>query len=77
MNPIHAACAFAAGALTMYFLDPEQGRRRRALVRDQLVHYRTVARREAVGHAKDLRNRAQGVAAEAQSAVETARERML
>ena len=25
------------GALAMYFLDPEKGRRRRALIRDQLV----------------------------------------
>lgn len=72
MNPIHIACAFAAGAATMYFLDPQQGRRRRALVRDQLVHARHVARDEATGRAKDLRNRAQGVVAETVGAVERA-----
>ena len=56
--------AFGLGAVAMYYLDPEQGRRRRALVRDQLVHLRVRASKEAVGHAKDLRNRAQGVVAE-------------
>lgn len=61
MNPI---LSFALGALAMYYFDPEQGRRRRALVRDQLVHLRTKARKEVVGQAKDLRNRAQGMAAE-------------
>jgi len=56
--------AFGLGAIAMYYLDPEQGRRRRALVRDQLVHLRVRARKEAVGHAKDLHNRVQGVVAE-------------
>jgi hypothetical protein len=65
MNPIHAVCAFGLGALTMYYFDPQQGARRRALVRDQLVHARTVARREAEKKAKDLRNRARGAVAEA------------
>lgn len=36
--------SFGLGALAMYLLDPEQGRRRRALMRDQLVH----AKRRAV-----------------------------
>jgi hypothetical protein len=64
MNPIHAVCAFGLGALTMYYFDPQQGRRRRALVRDQLTHARTLVRREAAGKAKDLKNRAHGAVAE-------------
>jgi hypothetical protein len=31
---------FIAGLLVMYYLDPHQGRRRRALVRDKVVHMR-------------------------------------
>ena len=30
--------AFGAGALTMYFADPNHGRRRRATLRDVFVH---------------------------------------
>ena len=37
---------FGLGALTMYLLDPEQGRRRRALLRDQFTHAKHVARRK-------------------------------
>jgi hypothetical protein len=33
---------FGLGALTMYLLDPEHGRRRRARMRDQLIHARRV-----------------------------------
>jgi hypothetical protein len=31
--------ALGAGALAMYYFDPSQGRRRRALVRDRFAHY--------------------------------------
>ncbi|HEX5480314.1 MAG TPA: BON domain-containing protein [Dehalococcoidia bacterium] len=34
--------SIGAGALLMYYIDPELGRRRRALVRDQLTHVRHV-----------------------------------
>jgi hypothetical protein len=47
--------ALGLGALAMYFLDREQGPRRRALARERLV---------------DLRNRAKGLAAEAQRTVQ-------
>ena len=50
--------AFAIGALAVYFFDPVSGKRRRALARDH-----------AEGTAKDLRNRAYGVAAEARGIV--------
>lgn len=51
--------ALGIGALAMYFFDPENGRRRRALLRDKAVHYN-----------KDLRNRAQGAVAETRAFVE-------
>jgi hypothetical protein len=62
--------AFGLGALAMYFFDPVSGRRRRALARDQLVHARHEIGDYAEGTAKDLRNRAYGLAAEARSLVE-------
>lgn len=34
-----AAAGVVLGALAMFIFDPEQGRRRRALARDKLVHY--------------------------------------
>ena len=36
-KPLLAITALVSGAAAMYFLDPEQGRRRRAQVRDQVV----------------------------------------
>jgi hypothetical protein len=45
---------FGLGALTMYLLDPQQGRRRRALIRDQI---------------NQVSHRAHGVGLEAQRAV--------
>lgn len=52
----------------MYLFDPDRGRRRRGLIRDQLVH--GIHELEEVGEAaasrgRDLRNRAQGMVAEA------------
>jgi osmotically-inducible protein OsmY len=35
----------AAGALAMYYMDPNQGRRRRALVRDKMAHFKNVMTR--------------------------------
>lgn len=52
------------GAGTMYLLDPDRGRRRRALVRDKFNRATHVVSREAGKTARDLRNRAQGVIAE-------------
>src|ERR687892_2148790 len=59
--------AAAAGAGVMYILDPDLGRRRRALVRDQLAR---VAHRtgDAVDTtSRDVSNRARGVVAELRS----------
>jgi len=57
------------GAAVMYFFDPISGKRRRALLRDKVNHYQKEAREYAAGAAQDLRNRAQGVVAEARGVV--------
>jgi len=62
--------AFGLGALAMYFFDPVSGKRRRALVRDQLAHARHEIGDYAEGTTKDLRNRAYGLVAEARGLVE-------
>lgn len=59
------------GALAMYLLDPQQGRRRRALVRDQWTHAKRVVRERAAGTARDLSNRAYGAAMEARRSIKT------
>jgi len=64
-----AAAGYLLGALTMFVFDPQQGRRRRALVRDKMVQYGNEASDLVSGTAKDLRNRAQGVAAETRDMV--------
>ncbi len=51
----------------MYFLDPDRGRRRRALAADKTVRWRRKAREAAGATTRDLRNRAQGMAAEVRS----------
>jgi gas vesicle protein len=62
--------AFAIGALAVYFFDPVSGKRRRALLRDQMVHAQREIGDYAEGTAKDLRNRAQGLVADARGMVE-------
>jgi hypothetical protein len=54
----------AAGLGLMYFLDPDQGRRRRALARDQMMHaaHRTGDAMDATS--RDLANRAKGAVAD-------------
>jgi len=64
-----AAAGFVLGALTAFIFDPQQGRRRRALVRDKMVRYGNEVSDYVSGTAKDLRNRAQGVAAETRGMV--------
>jgi gas vesicle protein len=59
----------AVGAAAMFIFDPQQGRRRRALARDQLVRAGHQTADFVEGKSKDLRNRAQGVAAETRGAV--------
>jgi hypothetical protein len=51
----------ATAATAMYFFDPDRGRRRRALVRDQLVHLSRVVRHELEAEVRDAGNRLRGV----------------
>jgi hypothetical protein len=66
------ACAFlcgaALGAAVMYFLDPQGGRRRRALARDKAYSLALDAGDYARKTAVDLGNRAKGLAHEARRA---------
>lgn len=57
----------ALGAGTMYFLDPQRGRRRRAMVRDKTNHAVNAVGREIGKASRDLRNRTRGLVAEARS----------
>ena len=58
-----------SGAALMYFLDPDRGRRRRALVSDQVTGLAHDAQ-DAIGKKqRDLQNRAKGVWAETRKAV--------
>jgi hypothetical protein len=66
---------FALGALAMYLLDPVQGNRRRALVRDKMTSARVKARRQAEATATDLANRARGLQAEARHVADVVAER--
>ena len=53
------------GATLMYFLDPDRGRRRRALLRDQIVHAGRRLREARRITAVDVVNRSNGLLAEA------------
>jgi uncharacterized membrane protein len=56
--------AFGAGALTMYFADPNRGRCRRATLRDAFVHSGHEVERFAQRFGRDVEHRAEGVVAE-------------
>ena len=56
-----ALLAIVAGAAAAYMLDPVQGRRRRALVRDKMATATRQGREFADAAARDFRYRAQGV----------------
>jgi len=64
-----AAIGAGVGALAMFVFDPDSGRRRRAQARDKLTHYGREATNAVESTARDLRNRAQGLAAEARGTV--------
>ncbi len=56
--------AAAAGAMSMYLLDPDHGRRRRAVMRDRLASGISRLDEATSIASRDLRNRARGVAHE-------------
>ena len=58
-----------SGLAIMYFFDPNEGRRRRTLLRDQITKWTRIGRESFAGKAKDVQNRAQGVMYEARKAV--------
>ena len=64
MNITSLLVGAGAGAGLMYLLDPVQGNRRRALVRDQLVRARHLTEDAMDATSRDMRNRARGVVAE-------------
>ncbi len=51
------------GAAAMYVLDPQGGRRRRALARDKAVSFANKTGRVVGARSRDLANRAKGMAA--------------
>lgn len=55
------------GAGLMYYFDPDRGRRRRALFRDQIDHRSHLLRSFSEKAARDARNRARGLAAESRA----------
>jgi hypothetical protein len=70
MKSIFAIFAgFGIGALLMYLFDPQGGNRRRALIRDKAIKLNRQTRETIEGTAKDLSNRAKGIAHELKSAV--------
>jgi hypothetical protein len=60
---IFRIAALGIGAIAMYYLDPASGKRRRALLRDQVVHAKHRISDYTEHKARDLRNRAQGLVA--------------
>src|SRR6266446_3741010 len=55
------------GTVVMYMLDPDRGNRRRAVLRDKLAYATKKTGKGIEITARDLRNRAQGIAASIQS----------
>lgn len=60
----HFLGAAAAGAISMYLLDPDHGRRRRAVMRDRLTSGMSRLDDATSVASRDLRNRARGIAHE-------------
>ena len=67
MNKRTALVGVGVGAALMYFLDPDRGRRRRALVRDKVEAAGNKAQDYAEQMGRDLGNRAYGMFAETKS----------
>ena len=64
----------ALGAGLMYVLDPERGRRRRALMNDKLTSWCSHSARATGSKARHLSNRAKGLMHETRSALASAAE---
>ena len=66
---IRLLTALAAGAAAMFLLDPADGRRRRARLRDKFVSAGHAARRVAAARGGYLADRSRGLVAEARAVV--------
>jgi uncharacterized membrane protein len=69
MRSARMLVAAGLGATLMYFLDPGQGRRRKAVLRDRAMHFGRATRDLVDGGLRDLSNRAAGFAAQVQGAL--------
>jgi uncharacterized membrane protein len=67
VNPGLLFSSFGLGALLVYLLDPERGRRRRALARDKLVSAAHGVKDAVDTTTRDVTNRARGTVAEIRS----------
>lgn len=65
MNTRDVLAGAGIGAAVAFMLDPGRGRRRRALLRDKVAHATRKTREGLEATARDVGNRARGVAAEA------------
>src|SRR5579875_2274727 len=65
MGTLNSMGAAILGAGAMYFLDPDRGRRRRALVRDKAIRLTHQMQRGFEKAGRDLANRQKGIAAAA------------
>ena len=61
--------AMGIGAALMYFLDPENGRRRRALVRDQVAHGKVALQDATQAAVRNASNRTRGAIARVQGSI--------
>lgn len=57
----HWLAGLGMGLAAMYYLDPRSGRRRRALLRDRMVHLGCAAREAVKVASRDMRSRASGL----------------
>jgi gas vesicle protein len=59
----------ALGAGLMFLLDPDRGRRRRALARDKAIHLAKSTEKIVAARSRDLGNRASGAASRIRSTI--------
>ena len=70
-GPLALILGVGLGAALMYFLDPDSGRRRRALVREKSAHYAREARTRQAALLHHAGNRVRGAAASVRQRLHT------